>query len=93
MHLDTVYCIPLTCGVVGHITIRTNHIVGQFPVNQLLTGIWDDLRDNLDKFFISENMGTECQPTCPKCLCRKCPESEHSMKDERELALIENGLK
>ena len=51
------------------------------------------LNDSLNKFFTLENRGTECKPKCPKCLCRNCPESEHSMKDERELALIEDGLK
>lgn len=85
--------IPQTSSNVGHITIRTNHIAGNFQINQLVSDLKDDLSDSLNKFFTLENMGTECKPKCPKCLCRNCPDSDHSMKDERELALIEDGLK
>ena len=74
--------IPQTSSNVGHITIRTNHIAGNFQINQLVSDLKDDLSDSLNKFFTLENMGTECKPKCPKCLCRNCPDSDHSMKDD-----------
>lgn len=48
-----------------------------------------DLSEKLDKFFAIEDAGIDCEPKCPKCFCRNCPESVHNMKEERELALFE----
>ncbi|XP_042883833.1 uncharacterized protein LOC122260556 [Penaeus japonicus] len=53
----------------------------------------DDLKGKLDEFFSVENAGMTCAPQCARCLCRKCPVSEElTLKEERELALIEKGL-
>lgn len=73
----------------GHVTVNTNQIAVGIPVNDILTESSSDLGGKLNKFFAMENVGTECNPKCPKFLCRNCPESAHSMKEERELALIE----
>lgn len=47
------------------------------------------MSEKLDKFFAIEDAGIDCEPKCPKCFCRNCPESVHNMKEERELALFE----
>lgn len=73
--------------------MKTNHVAVEIPVNHILTASNFDLCGKLNKFFELENVGIECNPKCPKCLCRNCPEPDHSMKSERELALIEKGLR
>lgn len=78
---------------IGHATVTTYHVSVGIPVNDLLTESSSDLSGRLNKCFALENVGTECKPKCPKCLCRNCLESAHSMKEERELALIEKGLR
>ena len=49
----------------------------------------------LQKFFDIESLGTECSPRCGSCRCGKCPigGKEYTIKEERELALIEQNLK
>ena len=48
------------------------------------------------EFFLYENLGIECPsyPKCESCQCQKCPKNgnEFSLKEQRELALIEKGL-
>ena len=46
-------------------------------------------------FFQCEEMGVRCYPECGGCKCGKCPigGKEFTIKEERELALIEAGLK
>lgn len=77
----------------GHVIVRTNHAAVGIPVNDILTESGSGVSVKLNKFFALESVGTECHPKCPKCLCRNCPESTHSMKEERQLALIEKGLR
>lgn len=73
--------------------MRNNNLTFEVPVNYPLAKTNFSLSEKLDKFFAVENAGIECEPKCPKCLCRNCPESDHNMKEERELAIIENGLR
>ena len=83
-----------SCGVgIGHITVKTNHIAVEILVNHILTESSFDVGGKLNKFFALEDSVTECNPKWPKCLCRNCPEPQHSMREERELALIEKGLR
>ena len=48
----------------------------------------------LEDFYNIENMGIECTPRCGNCKCGNCPvgSSEFSIKDKRELDMIEKGL-
>lgn len=45
-------------------------------------------------FFSIENLGVECTPRCGGCRCGKCPlgTKDYSLKEEKELQLIENSL-
>jgi hypothetical protein len=49
----------------------------------------------LPVYLTFQRMGTECSPTCGVCKCGRCPtgEKEYTIKEERELDLINNGLK
>ena len=49
----------------------------------------------LDEFLRLESMGVECNPRCGSCRCGKCPigSKDFTLKEERELALIEQNLK
>ena len=50
--------------------------------------------ENIKNFFDVENIGIECEPRCGNCRCGKCPigGKENSIKEERELKMIEDGL-
>ena len=47
------------------------------------------------EFFVWESIGTHCQPKCGSCKCRRCPlgGKDYSLREEKELKLIEDGLK
>ena len=63
--------------IVQHVSI--NHLKGE----------------SIDDFFSTESLGIECTPKCGNCKCGKCPigSKNYSIKDERELKLIEQGLR
>ena len=48
----------------------------------------------LERFFSIEEMGVSCIPKCGCCKCGKCPVGgkDFTIKEERELKLIEEGL-
>jgi len=49
---------------------------------------------SIDDFYKNENLGVECTPKCGGCKCGECPAGgkQYTLKEERELALIENNL-
>ena len=49
----------------------------------------------IEDFFTIENLGVECTPRCGGCKCGKCPlgAKNYSLKEEKELKLIEENLK
>ena len=49
---------------------------------------------SLAEFFSIESMGVECNPRCGGCKCGRCAPGEKgtTLKEERELAIIENNL-
>ena len=53
------------------------------------------LQPTIIDFRHSESLGVECSPKCGNCRCGKCPlgGKKYSLKGERELAMIEGGLK
>ena len=48
----------------------------------------------IDDFYESETLGVSCQPKCGSCKCGECPVGgkQYTLQQERELALIENGM-
>lgn len=75
-----------------NIVVRT-HKLSAVPLNEISVESQDSLKDQLDRFFTIEDRGIECDKECVKCLCRGCPALEFvNSKEEKELALIENGL-
>ena len=51
-------------------------------------------RVSMEDFFESEMLGVSCTPRCGGCRCGECPTGgkQYTIKQERELALIESGL-
>lgn len=51
-------------------------------------------RVDIESFFDTEALGVECSPKCGSCRCGRCPIGGKSftLKEERELKLIEEGL-
>ena len=49
---------------------------------------------NVEDFYNIEGLGVACSPRCGGCKCGKCPigSSDYTLKEERELKLIENKL-
>ena len=48
----------------------------------------------VDDFYNIESMGVDCNPKCGGCKCGHCPlgSKSYTLKEERELKLIEEGL-
>ena len=48
----------------------------------------------IDDFYNIENLGVECNPRCGSCKCGKCAigSKDYTIKEERELTLIEENL-
>ncbi|XP_063603426.1 uncharacterized protein LOC134779294 [Penaeus indicus] len=77
----------------NHTLVRTHKLSSLVDLKEISVESTDTLKTKLDKFFAMEEMGTKCKPQCIKCMCRGCPEPNcTSLKEERELALIEEGL-
>lgn len=52
------------------------------------------MKANVEDFYKIENLGIECKPRCGGCKCGRCPigSKEYSIKEERELELIDKNL-
>ncbi|KAJ8049254.1 hypothetical protein HOLleu_01926 [Holothuria leucospilota] len=71
---------------------------GRHPVceNEVFAGIHlTQVGMSVDQFLRIESLGVSCNPKCGGCKCGKCPPGakEYTLQEERELDLIENGLK
>lgn len=77
----------------SHVLIRINHIAAS-NVNDLVVASKASVTKRLDDFFSVEHLGTYCIPRCGNCRCGKCPigSNKYSLKEERELSLITQGL-
>ena len=49
---------------------------------------------NVEDFYDIEGLGVACSPRCGGCKCEKCPigSNDYTLKEERELKLIESKL-
>ena len=52
-------------------------------------------RVKLEDFYSAEAMGVQCYPKCGSCKCGSCPidGKNYTLREERELNLIDKGLK
>ena len=52
------------------------------------------MKANVEDFYNIENLGIECKPSCGGCKWGRCPigSKEYSIKEERELELIDKNL-
>ena len=62
--------------------------------NTILQTVEKNVDELLQSFLDIESLGTHCNPKCGNCLCKKCPigTNNYSIKEGRELSMIENGL-
>ena len=77
-------------------TIRLNYVNGHLSKYDCVS-IEDskDIKSTLDSFFNVERLGTHCIPRCGGCKCGKCQTGDgiYTIAEQRELELIEKGLK
>ncbi|XP_068229326.1 uncharacterized protein [Palaemon carinicauda] len=77
----------------NHVFVRIHKLSSSVNLNEINIEPTENLKDQLDKFFAIEEMGTRCNPQCIKCMCRGCPGLNYvSLKEEKEMKLIEEGL-
>ncbi|KAK4304812.1 hypothetical protein Pmani_023247 [Petrolisthes manimaculis] len=79
----------------NHVRIRTHHLAGLTHASDIDVECKSNLKTSLDSFFNVESLGTQCTPRCGGCKCGNCPigSNNYTIKEERELALIDKGLK
>ena len=72
-----------------------NHVASNVYVNEIKVEVKSDLKLNLENFFEIESLGTHCVPKCGECKCGSCTlgDQNYSIQEERELAMINEGLK
>ncbi|XP_045115478.1 uncharacterized protein LOC123507035 [Portunus trituberculatus] len=52
-----------------------------------------EMQKAIEQFFMTEDLGVSCSPKCGSCRCGRCSLKGHlTIKEEREVNLIENGL-
>ena len=73
-----------------HLSLRENtkRVITCATINKFVA------QPTMIAFFNSESLGVECSPKCGNCRCGKCPLGgmQYNLKEERELAMIEEGL-
>ena len=69
-----------------HVNIKT--------VNEINIASCKSVKDDIEHYFGIENLGISCVPKCGSCRCGKCApgNQDYSLKEERELKLITEGL-
>ena len=69
-----------------HVNIKT--------VNEINIASSKSVKDDIERYFDIENLGISCVPKCGSCRCGKCApgNQDYSLKEERELKLITEGL-
>ena len=78
---------------VNHITFHLNHVVCNSSTD---IQIEEDFKfvKQVNDFFTVDYLGTECSPKCGQCKCGNCSfGSKFSVKEQREMELILEGLK
>ena len=71
-----------------HLSIKETtmyHNLGHATINTVI---------KIEDFYKIENLGIECRPRCGGCKCGQCPlgSKDYTIKEEKELELIENNL-
>lgn len=75
------------------VSVRINHArIADF--NEISSVPKRTVKETLDDYFSIENLGTSCDPKCSGCKCGNCAlgRKNYSLKEERELMQITNGL-
>ncbi|XP_068233730.1 uncharacterized protein [Palaemon carinicauda] len=74
--------------------ISINHVSSTISDYDISVEPVIDITGQINDFFTIEHLGTDCNPRCGSCHCGKCAtgNGNYSIKEEKELALIESGL-
>ena len=75
-------------------TVRVNHATSFLHPTALSVEETSKVTLNLERFFEIEALGTYCVPRCGACKCGSCAigDKNYSIKEERELDMINAGL-
>ena len=78
----------------NYILVRIHKLSSSVNLNEISIESTVNLKNKLDKYFAIEETGIiNTDPQCIRCMCRGCPGLNCiSLKEEKELALIEEGL-
>nr|XP_027237393.1 uncharacterized protein LOC113828586 [Penaeus vannamei] len=75
------------------VIIRVNHSNCSYKVEEIDIMPLKGIGKQID-FLSVEGLCVQCSPKCGECKCGKCPLiGEYTLKEERELLLIKEGLK
>lgn len=96
MHNNFGYCIRGYLGPLPHnsdqLHAKVNHIAC-LQSDEYLIKSKKNIGRMMECFFMSEELGIACSPKCGGCRCGKCSLKGHmTLKEEKELKLIEDGL-
>lgn len=75
------------------VSVRINHVkIADF--DEISSSPRKIVKEDLNSNFNIENLGVSCYPKCSGCKCGNCTpgQKNYSLKEERELALITEGL-
>ena len=75
-------------------TIRINHANIESQLDEIKIESHKQTVNELEEFFRIESLGIKYAPKCGSCRCGKCLTGTHNftLKEERELAMIRDGL-
>ena len=73
-------------------TVFVHHVQGT-RIDDFIIKPTVEMHKAIEQFFVTEDLGVSCSPKCGSCRCVKCSLKGHlTIKEEREVNLIENGL-
>ena len=70
------------------------HELLEEKTRMLIQNVQVSLAMTIEDFYSNESLGVSCEPKCGGCKCGECPlgGKQYTLQQERELALIEEGL-
>lgn len=88
-------CINTSRNNVNYVGVRVHHLANNIHINDIIVKPKPSIKTDLDHFFDVESLGVSCVPKCGGCKCGKCSlgNSDYTIQEEKELAIIERGLR
>lgn len=75
------------------LTVQINHVSLSYGLDKISVTPLNKVKDHFENMLTVENLGIQYALKCGNCECGSCPVSgKYTMKEERELKLIEEGI-